>query len=56
MKRMSVQRSHVLFGIGDLAKIKESEHKGIEHGKHMGGFPFANLAGIFAKSTITTVM
>jgi hypothetical protein len=37
MKGVSIQRSHVLFGIGDLAKIKESEHKGIEHGEHIGG-------------------
>jgi hypothetical protein len=27
LKRVSIQRSHVLFCVGDLAKIKESEHK-----------------------------
>jgi hypothetical protein len=39
LKGVSIQRSHVLFGIGDLAKIKESEYKGIEHGEYMGSCP-----------------
>src|SRR5450432_1371527 len=56
LKGMSIQRSHVLFSIGDLAKIKESEHKRIEHGEHMGSGPFANLTRILPKSAITTVM
>jgi hypothetical protein len=56
LKGVSIQRSHVLFDIGDLAKIKESEHKGIEHGEYMGSCPLANLARIFGKSAISTGM
>ncbi len=56
LKGMSIQRPHVLFNIGDLAKIKESKHKGIEHGEYMGSCPLANLTRVFGKSTIPTVM
>jgi hypothetical protein len=56
LKWVSIQASHILFDIGDLAKIEKSEHKGIENREHMRSRAFANLTRILLQRDISTVM
>ena len=56
MKWVSIQASHMLFDVGNMTKIKKSEHKGIENSEHMRSCPLTYLACIFGKSTIATIM
>jgi hypothetical protein len=45
-KRLSLQSAHLLPGVGDAAKIEESQNKGIENGENMGCCALANLTGV----------
>jgi hypothetical protein len=56
LKRLGIEASHVLLGVGNVAKIEESEHKRIQHCKSMRSYPFANLTSILTESDIPTVM
>jgi methylglutaconyl-CoA hydratase len=40
---MSIKAAHLLFGVGNLAKIEESEHKRIEHAAHAKAIGLVHL-------------
>jgi hypothetical protein len=46
----------MLLGVGNVAKIEESEHKRIEDRKSMGSYAFANLTSILTEGNIPAVM
>ena len=48
LKWVSIQASHMLFDIGDLAEIEKSKYKGIENGEYMRSRAFTDLASIFS--------
>jgi hypothetical protein len=56
LKGRSIQVSHVLFDIGNLTKIEESQHKGVKNREDMRSGPLANLASIFGQGSIATIM
>ena len=56
LKRLSVEASHLLFRVGNLAKIEERKHKRIEYCERVRSRPFANLTGVLTQRNISTVM
>jgi hypothetical protein len=53
---MSIQVSHLLFDIGDLAHIEKSEHTRNENGEYMRSRAFTNLTRLFLQRDISPVM
>jgi hypothetical protein len=56
LKGLSIKASHVLLGVGNVAKIEESEHKRIEHCESMRSRPFANLTSVLTEGDIAAIM
>src|SRR5215472_5457067 len=55
-KRLCIQVSHLLLGVGHPPEIEESEYKGIEDRQSMRSGPFTDLTGIFGEGHVTTGM